>query len=310
MKKRAYVFGRGQDAHTMVELLHQKGVDATQVLLNINDHNAVENVIYVSKPDFVINFGAISSLDTCEENPLKCFQTNCFAVQNMLCSIRDYSPKTKFFNAGSVQDAGDSLYGQSKRHAKESTKWFREHFGLWAMTGILSNHTSKIQKQRFVIPKICKTLAAIKDSLNDFSKVEPLYVGNLDSKITVIHAEDICEGIWLALNQKTPRDWTFSSSAHYSIRQIIEKSLEVLDIKYLKGWNESTDYEYCLFHKALVPLVIKDPKLFSNRREFYQDMEIWKTKNELGWTPSKSFDEILTEITSYYLISAALRTET
>lgn len=298
MKSKVYILGRGQDARCLWKIIPPEYY-AYNPVIDIDDYSSIRNLV-MEKPDFLLNFAGFSSPTESELNSQKSFQTNFNSVVNILECIKTYSPQTRFFSAGSIKESEDSIYGKSKKFCGEIVKMYREKHGLWAIHSQMSNHTSIYQKDNFIVPKICKWAAAAKKAIDNNEKPVILEVGNLSSRITVLAAEDVTAGIWSAMNQKTPRDWTFSSSRHHSIRDILVTAMVLAGIDFLKPGVKLDSCEYCLFTKAFVPLVNFNQSLYSDSRETYQDMEVSKTKSELNWTATKMFPEIIKEMVGFY----------
>lgn len=298
MKPKIYILGQGQDAKIFRKIVSDSHYIYNPII-DIDDYSAIRNLIS-ERPNFLLNFAGYSSPTDSEINSQKSFQTNFNSVVNILECIKKYSPDTRFFSAGSIKESEDSIYGKSKKFCGEMVKMYREKHGLWVIHSQMSNHTSIHQSNKFIVPKICKWAAAAKKAIDKNENPPILEVGNLFSRITVLAAEDICSGIWSALNQKEPRDWTFSSSRHHSIRDILETVMNCAGINFMKPAIAIDYCEYCLFTKAFIPLVNFNRSFYADNHETYQDMEVSKTKNELGWTATKMFPEIIKEMVDFY----------
>ena len=299
MKPKIYLLGNNSQDSLAFKKIAPENHFLYSPVIDIDDQSAIRNLL-MDKPDFLINFASISSSHERELNSGKTLQTNFNSVVNILECIKVYSPETRFFSAGSIKESEDSIYGKSKKFCGEIVKMYREKHGLWAIHSQLSNHTSIYQKDNFIVPKISSWAAQTRKRLDRNQNPDILDVGNLDSEITVISAFDIVEGVWSAMNQERPRDWTFSSSGHHSIREILETAMNCAGISFTKLEKAKDLCEYCLFAKAFTPLVKFNKNLYFDNHQTYCDREIWKTKTELGWTPSKSFETIIQEIVDFY----------
>lgn len=291
--------GNGQDAKCFKKLYGDEH-PITLYTDDINDTEFLKGVIS-QKLDYLINFAAITKISQSNEQSKKTLLTNTAAVGDMLNLIKTYSPKTKFFSAGSIEEQGDdNVYAISKQATAKLVKLFREKYGLFAIHGILSHHYDENSKSSLVVRKITKWAAETAENLKNHDPVSPLEIGNLESKITVIPAKEVCQGIWSALNYKAARDWTFSSRMKVSIREILEYSMEYFNIKYIRLYNlhplTGNDAEYCLFHKAFVPLVRINPDFYQDRREYYQDIWVSDTEQNLGWKASSDWKAVISPI--------------
>jgi GDPmannose 4,6-dehydratase len=100
--------------------------------------------------------------------------------------------------------------------------------------------------------------------------------------------------MWLILQQDRPDDFVLSTNEYHSVREFVEKSfaLKGFDIKWKGeglneiGYDENTGRE----------LIFISEKYFrpAEVEELLGDSS--KAKNELGWTPTITFDELVKEM--------------
>ena len=117
-------------------------------------------------------------------------------------------------------------------------------------------------------------------------------------------SEDFVEGVWLMLNQKEPKEYILASGETHTVRSFVEKAFRVANIKvewngtgaetvgvenYLASDGEKSWYETNW-------LVRTNPK-------FYRPAEVdlllgdsTPIREELGWQPKVSFDELVTRM--------------
>ena len=63
-----------------------------------------------------------------------------------------------------------------------------------------------------------------------YSKVNTIYLGNLDSKRDWGHAKDYVEGMWKMLQYKNPQDYILATGESHSVGILI-KALSIVGIK-------------------------------------------------------------------------------
>jgi GDPmannose 4,6-dehydratase len=191
---------------------------------DLGDSQSIENLIREIHPDYFINFAAQSFVGASWQIPEQTFDAGATGVLRILESIRKYAPTCRFYNAGSSEEFGDTLYapqdenhplrpqspyGAAKAAARLLTRVYRESYGLYAVQGILFNHEGTRRGEEFVTRKITKNVARISHSLtNNEWNFKPLELGNLDAKRDWSDAEDFTDGIWKMLNQKAPGEIT------------------------------------------------------------------------------------------------------
>ena len=155
---------------------------------------------------------AQSFVKTSFAQPIYTTHVNSLGVLNCLESIRNFSPKTKFYQASTSEMFGNpknkkmsestefdpvSPYAVSKLYSYHMTKIYREAYNLFCVNGILFNHESPFRGQEFVTQKIITGLVKIKKNKQKF-----LLLGNLDSYRDWGHAKDYVQAMWLMLQQK------------------------------------------------------------------------------------------------------------
>jgi len=267
-----------------------------------NKHNNFERLE-------IYNLAAMSHVKVSFDMPEYTANTDGIGVLRLLESIRlsGLEDKIRFYQAstselyGLVQEVPQrettpfyprSPYGVAKLYGYWITKNYRESYNMFACNGILFNHESPRRGPTFVTRKITKTL-------NDIikGKINKLVVGNLDAKRDWGHAKDYVEGMWKMLQVDEPKDYILSTNEFHSVREFIEKSF------YLKGFNikwkgEGLD-EIGYDVKTGRELIFVSEKYFrpAEVEELLGDST--KARNELGWIPKYSFDDLVKEMVEF-----------
>jgi GDPmannose 4,6-dehydratase len=282
-----------------------------KIELDITDNENVTTIIRQIKPDYFINFAANSFVGNSWRMPMNHFQNNCISVMYILEALKNFSPSTRFYNAGSSEQFGDvdyvpqdikhpfkprSPYGASKCAAHHLVKVYRESFNMFAVQGILFNHEGIRRGEEFVTRKITKKVAEIKYSIDSNIHFDPLELGNLYSKRDWSDAEDFIDGIWKMLNQPKPVDYVLSSGKAYTIKQFVEEAFKIVNIKGTwigEGLNEKFISTNLKLNKILMVI----------NSEFYRPAEVdlllgdnSKAINELGWRPKTDFNELVNKM--------------
>jgi len=239
---------------------------------------------------------------------------NALGVLRCLEAIRKFKPDCRFYSAGSSEEWGNvdyspqdinhpikprSPYGASKAAARHLVKVYRESYNMYAVHGILFNHEGTKRGEEFVTRKISKGVARIKDALDSMifeeEAPDPIELGNLDAKRDWSDSRDFIEGVWLMLNQDSPKDYILSSGEAHSIRDFIEKAFAVAGIK--GSWyGEGLDEVFVDGNQVLVRI----------NPEFYRPAEVdlllgdsTPIREELGWEPKISFDKLVESMVLY-----------
>ena len=305
MRKVALITGiTGQDGSYLAELLLKKkykvhGIirrvaleDKThrlwrlqRILKQINLHAAslesyasIVKIIQKIKPTEVYHLAAQSYVDYSFKDEFSTLNTNINGTHYLLSAIKDFSPKSKFYFAGSSEMFGKvkevpqnektpfnprSSYGISKVTGYELTKNYREAYNLFCCTGILFNHESPRRGFEFVTRKISHGAARIKLGIQ-----KNLELGNIDAKRDWGHAEDYVLAMWKMLQLKKPEDFVIATGKQHSVREFAKLAFETLDldyrkyIKYNKIYDRPSEVDSLLGNYSKAKKIIKwEPKI-------------------------------------------------
>ena len=314
MKKIAFITGiTGQDGSYLAEFLLSKNYqvhglvrrvaqeDETHrfwriknILKNINLHSgSLENyasivkIIQKLKPTEIYHLGAQSYIDYAFKDEFSTINTNINGTHYILSAIKEFSPNSKFYFAGSSEMFGKvvevpqnentkfyprSVYGISKVAGFELTRNYREAYNLFCCSGILFNHESPRRGFEFVTRKITHAVAKIKLGLQ-----KELKLGNIKAKRDWGHAMDYVEAMWLMLNKNKPDDFCISSGEQHSVEDFVKLAFLLVDLDYKK---------YLIIDKSL------------ERPSDVQNLlgDFSKAKKILKWKPKIQFKDLVKEM--------------
>jgi len=275
------------------------------------DSHSIARIIEKIKPDYFINLAAQSFVGSSWDFARQTWETNSTSTLNILESIRLYHPTCRFYQAGSSEEFGDvsyspqdelhplrprSPYGASKTASRQLVKVWRDSYNLYAVQGWLFNHEGTRRGEEFVTRKITKAVTRIKNAINNEVPYNILELGNLDAKRDWSDAEDFVEGIWLMLNQESPKEYVLSSNETHSIREFVELAFKEVGISgYWHGEGINENYIDKNSGRVLVAINSK----------FYRPAEVellWgdstKARTELNWIPKTSFENLVSKMVS------------
>jgi GDPmannose 4,6-dehydratase len=166
---------------------------------------------------------------------------------------------------------------------------YREAYGMYACNGILFNHESPLRGETFVTRKITRALARIKLGLQ-----ECLYLGNMNALRDWGHARDYVEMQWLMLQQETAEDFVIATGEQHSVREFVDLAAKEIDIHIQwqgqgveeKGYDTATG-------KCIVAV---DPRYFRPSEVETLLGDPTKAKQKLGWVPTTTFAELVSEM--------------
>ncbi len=298
-----------QDPHDSAARMHLHYGDLT-------DSSNLTRIIAEVEPDEVYNLGAQSHVAVSFEAPEYTADVDGMGTLRLLEAIRflGRGDKTKFYQAstselyGLVQQVPQtestpfyprSPYAVAKLYAYWITVNYREAYGMYACNGILFNHESPRRGETFVTRKITRGLANIAHGLESC-----LYLGNLDALRDWGHAKDYVRMQWMMLQQDSAQDYVIATGVQYSVRQFIELSAKELGITLVfegSGVNEravvsSVDGSRAPAVRPGDVLVQVDPRYFRPAEVETLLGDPAKAKDELGWVPQISLQEMVREM--------------
>ncbi len=272
--------------------------------IELTEFTNCANLISKLKPSEFYNLAAQSFVKTSFDQPIYTTHVNSLGVLNCLESIRNFSPKTKFYQASTSEMYGNPInkimnektefapispYAVSKLYSYHMTKLYRQAYNLFCVNGILFNHESPFRGQEFVTQKIITSLVKIKKNKQKF-----LLLGNLDSYRDWGHAKDYVDAMWLMMQQKKPSDYVISTGKTYTIRDFVNRSS-----KYLKmniAWKGSGLNEIGYDTRT-------NKEIIKINKQFYRPAEVnylrgdpTKAKKELKWRPKYNLDSLIADM--------------
>lgn len=195
---------------------HIKNKRFSLATMDLGDSHSIEALIKENQPLYFINCAANSFVGSSWQLPVQHMQYNAIGVLHQLEAIRKHSPHTRYFNMGSSEEFADaqyvpqdenhpiaprSPYAASKAAARHLVAVYRKSYGMYALQGITFNFESPRRGVEFLPAKSVNAIAKIKNSLKNNLPIEPLVLGNLESKRSWQHCLDVCDGVWRMLNQ-------------------------------------------------------------------------------------------------------------
>jgi GDPmannose 4,6-dehydratase len=163
-----------------------------------------------------------------------------------------------------------SPYGIAKVFAFDTTRNYREAYGIFAVNGILFNHESPRRGETFVTRKITRGIARIMAGLD-----QKIYLGNLDAKRDWGYAPEYVEAMWRMLQLKKPEDFVIGSGEAHSVREFVEIAFELVGI---------TDW------KKYVGI---DQKYYRPTEVDYLEADISKAKRVMKWKPKTKLRDLV-----------------
>ena len=254
----------------------------------LESYASLVKIISVVKPTELYHLGAQSFVSYSFQDEFSTLNTNVNGTHYILSAIKDFSPKTKLYFAGSSEMFGKvqripqnektrfyprSSYGISKCTGFDLVRNYREAYKLFACTGILFNHESPRRGFEFVTRKITSAVAKIKSG-----KQKYLELGNIKAKRDWGHAKDYVEAMWKMLQQNKPDDFVIGTGKVHSVENFLKLSFKYAGLNYKKYLKINKKF----YRPSEVDFLVAD---FS------------KAKKKLNWKPRIKFNQLVKEMT-------------
>jgi len=208
----------------------------------------------------------------------------------LLEAIRLSDLDIRLYNAGSTEcfgDTGDEVAHEGTQFhprspyavAKASAFWavanYREAYGMFACTGILSNHDSPLRPRRFVTRKIIHAVASLA-----LGKEAKLSLGNLEIERDWGWAPEYVEAIAMMLEQPSPQDYIIATGQSHTLTQFVETAFQLID----KDWRACVSID----KQLLRPTDIVRTKINPS-----------KAANCLGWRAKNGMKQVIKMMLDY-----------
>lgn len=268
MCKRALICGiSGQDGAYLAKLLLDKGYEiwgssrdaelskfdnlrslgiyesVHTVSLNLRDVGSILGLLRRVRPDQIFSLAGQTSVGLSFEQPVETIESIAIGTLSLLEAIRVSDLDIRLYNAGSTEsfgDTGDSVATEKSplnprspyAVAKASAYWavtnYREAYGMFACSGILSNHDSPLRPRRFVTRKIIHAVASL--ALGHDVR---LSLGNLSIERDWGWAPEYVEAIAAMMSQPTPADYIIATGTSHTLHQFMQTAFELVN----KDWR-------------------------------------------------------------------------
>jgi GDPmannose 4,6-dehydratase len=271
---------------------------------DLGDSSSLNRILEKTKPDEIYNLGAQSHVQISFEIPEYTSDINALGTLRILDAIRDTKIETKFYQASSSELFGKveespqteetkfhprSPYACSKAYAFYITQNYREAYDIFACNGILFNHESPRRGENFVTRKITLSLSKIKLGMQDV-----LVLGNLDAKRDWGFAGDFVKAMWLMMQQNRADDYVIATNETHTVREFIEIASSMIGFNIIwegVGLDEVGKDSYT----GQVIIRLSD-KYFRPSEVDLLLGDYTKAKNNLGWEPKVSFEELISKM--------------
>lgn len=264
-------------------------------LADLADASSIRCLVDEIQPDEVYNLAAQSHVGHSFQHPESTADVTALGALRLLEAIRRGPKHCKFYQASSSEMFGKvtetpqnentrfyprSPYGCAKVFAHYITQNYREAYGLFAVSGILFNHESERRGENFVTRKITRAIGRIKAGTQ-----QTLTLGDVSPKRDWGYAPDYVRAMWMMLQRETPEDFVIGTGETHSVSEFVNLAFQAAGL----------DPEKYIKH---------DQSLIRPSEVDYLRADATKARDELNWTPTVNFDELVKKMVKHDIILA------
>lgn len=222
--------------------LRELGIEDRVNILSadITDLSSLLRALEKSEADELYHLASQSFVGTSFDHPIAAALVTGVGTLNVLEAVRLSNPKCRVYNAATSELYGDgasspqseltpmkpsSPYATAKLFAFETTRLYREAYGLYSCSGILFNHEGELRGEEFVTRKI--SVAAARAKLGWPGKLK---LGNLNAQRDWGYAREYVEAMQLMLQQSCPEDYVCATGETHAVWEFCAEAYSQLGL--------------------------------------------------------------------------------
>lgn len=271
--------------------------------MDLVERNAVRQIVQNFKPHGVFHLAAESHVDNSIKGPEPFVQSNIVGTFNLLEECRqlwfdEQNPmeEHRFLhvstdevygslgNEGSFKEttpyAPNSPYSATKAGSDMLVRSYYHTYNMHTLITNCSNNYGRHQHNEKLIPTIIRKALA--------HEPIPVY-GKGENVRDWLHVEDHCRALAAVYkNGKSGQSYNIGGDNEWTNIELVHHICDILNRE--KGDGPDGDYN------SLVSFVTDRPG-----HDFRYSVDASKIKNELGWEPSRDFDELLSQTVKWFI---------
>lgn len=304
MKRTLIVGSGGQDGRLLQEHLERTRATGTYLVvglrrepatLDLTDRDTVLAYIRTLMPDEVFYLAACHGPSHRKADDLELlrpsFDTHVLGIGNVLDAIRIAAPACRVFYAGSSHMFGSpktwpqnestpyeprSTYAVTKVAGAHVCASYREKHAMHVSVGLLYNHESKYRAEGYVSQRIVRAARQIARTGEG-----RLSLASLGQTVDWGYAPDYVDAMVRITEAETPDDYVIATGVPHTVGEMAELAFKAVGLN-ARDYVDEADSGSKSVHAGAPPTV------------FVGDSG--KLRSRTGWTPSITFEEMMTRL--------------
>jgi GDPmannose 4,6-dehydratase len=257
---------------------------------NLADSAEVQAAVDYAQPDEVYNLAGVSSVALSWQHPMLTAEVTGLGLLRVITAVsalcESHGRQSRIVQASSAEIFGEAAgpqtehtpiapvtpYGAAKAFAHQLARVYRG-VGVSISTAILYNHESPRRPETFVTRKITRTVAKIARG-----EADRLRIGNLEARRDWGFAGDYARALQLIARHSTADDFVVASGESHTVADFVATAFRRIGVADWRGF------------------VDVDPRFQRPMDPPEQRGDSSKVRRELGWCPSKSFEDMVNEM--------------
>ena len=271
----------------------------TRFSFNMTNTLELEQMIQIVQPTMIIHLAGISSSQYAFSNPIETLNVNGMVTAHICDIIHKHSLNIQLFNASSseiykghqdydVNEDDNHMfhihpYSIAKTLGHNVVDFYRETYQLPFSNGIIFTTESIRKRPEFLLNKVKLHAQEWKQTK------QPLLLGNLESYRNVLHASDVANAIHCIITQPGGANYCICNKQSVKIHDLVVKIYENAGIHLLCRGDtmveQTTENPVVIIQETPLGLDTKQINIRGYPTKLLQ----------LGWSPTTTIDEILSE---------------
>jgi GDPmannose 4,6-dehydratase len=265
--------------------------------MDLLDPDAIRRVVAEVAPDEIYHLAAPTFVPDSWEDPTEVTAAIATGTATLLAAAGALRHEVRVLVASSSEIFGDagvspqcetspmrprSPYGVAKLAAHGLVGTLRAHHGRFFVSAITFNHESPHRPHRFLPRKVSHGVASIA-----LGRAETLTLGDLRAVRDWSHAQDVVEGMVLALRHDEPGDYVFASGASHTVGDLVDAAFAAAGVeRVLPDGRDRVEVD---------PQFVRPPERWPPIGDPSKAREV------LGWEPRISFEQLVAEMVEHDL---------